>query len=563
MEEIDEVMLQDLRNIGCEIGESVCTCKDIKTELPACMLKCLRLADKQQRCPNRLSKNITKKVNQITRLINRVKELGFPYEFSYHQVLYPSEQNARVLLTWLRNLVLKDGECPSRTSATRREMSERMESLKGGMWVPCFEVEEAGFPCVEELSTHKLHVPFGELEGRETAWECWRGLKEQVSEKGGLAPSVFEHNTRLLCDQQDGSLQGSGEGRRIVGGEEWRRRLSAMSKMSASRENETVDGRNCTRFARRLAYGGRSRGLIRTVRSGSEHEKDESFSGSNEKAAAEYADDVPSEKKCEETEILAFLKPFKGEELESVCAELERIACMLSDGASDPISALEGKIHEKKVQLRQAAESWENSRLGFIERYREARALASQQESVRLEKEEHADQLRGSVRSLTQKLAELDREMSNLSRMYESSSKSSREVYIACIMNLLKSIERQNLELFKNAEHLLEVKREVNGLMEMIQRSYFSAEEKILVEIKKKSRAKLIYDELRALDRLFDQLIELSEKNGRLKREGLELEERYSELRARLGQIDLEAIKRDLELAKRENEEQVMQKVTV
>ena len=94
----------------------------------------------QIQLPSKLPQNIASRHRMCTEIASKVKEMGYPGECGYNQLLYPSESPTRALLTWLvQHLPRPEDDRVEETTGTgallSRRIAQRLAEWKGQPWL--------------------------------------------------------------------------------------------------------------------------------------------------------------------------------------------------------------------------------------------------------------------------------------------------------------------------------------------------------------------------------------------------------------------------------------------
>eukprot|EP00897_Mesotaenium_endlicherianum_P006096 jgi/Mesen1/5514/ME000279S04721 len=143
MEESDQILFFSLKPAGCELPDGTKSAKGLSPDAIVSICEdCLRLINGQGCIPDssgRAEAQLPKATSQRFRLCSdlalKVQQLGFKGELSFHQFLYPTEEDTRRLLRFLADKVSEafqrsDAARGGGVSAGRRSSSRRTKGVK-------------------------------------------------------------------------------------------------------------------------------------------------------------------------------------------------------------------------------------------------------------------------------------------------------------------------------------------------------------------------------------------------------------------------------------------------
>jgi len=144
MEEVDGIILVQLRQIGAGIPEEVTTIKTLEVEMlvDGCA-RCINaiVNDEEKKLPTKLPKGMSARFRVGTEMANAVKELGYMTEIGYNTFLYSNEAEARQLLMWLVERLPKEAseatlEVLGLAALFNRQLAKNVGSRLGSVWTP-------------------------------------------------------------------------------------------------------------------------------------------------------------------------------------------------------------------------------------------------------------------------------------------------------------------------------------------------------------------------------------------------------------------------------------------
>lgn len=142
MEEVDNIILHTLRQIGCALPDSVKSLRKFSTEMVvAATVHCLRIITDQIDVSPNLPPGMSAKFRVGTVLANACLELGYQGEIGYQTFLYSSETEVRRLLLFLIEKLPRDSsdstdETLGTSALMQRAIATEISQLLKSTWSP-------------------------------------------------------------------------------------------------------------------------------------------------------------------------------------------------------------------------------------------------------------------------------------------------------------------------------------------------------------------------------------------------------------------------------------------
>ncbi|XP_002740143.3 coiled-coil domain-containing protein 22 homolog, partial [Saccoglossus kowalevskii] len=185
MEEVDNIIIHTLKQIGCDLPDSIDSLKKFSTELVvAATVQCLRvIKDKFDISPN-LPPGMSAKFRVGTALANACLELGYQGEIGYQTFLYSSETEIRRLLLFLIEKLPRD-------SAERTDEALGTSAL----------MQRAIATEISRQLKTTWSAPYCKAKGI-----CWRGTKPKLWHREGVIGTRAYHSCSLSVPYGVGDL---------------------------------------------------------------------------------------------------------------------------------------------------------------------------------------------------------------------------------------------------------------------------------------------------------------------------------------------------------------------
>ncbi|KAH8025713.1 hypothetical protein HPB51_010797 [Rhipicephalus microplus] len=146
MEEVDQIIIHALRQIGCDFDEDVVSLKQFTTELTVeAVVRCLRLISPEKELPLHISTNMVERYNLGMTLANACIELGFKGDLGYQTFLYSNEAEMRRIFMFLFEKLPKETDLlilvhilcnPGTAALISRSISEQIARQLKAPWLP-------------------------------------------------------------------------------------------------------------------------------------------------------------------------------------------------------------------------------------------------------------------------------------------------------------------------------------------------------------------------------------------------------------------------------------------
>lgn len=214
MEEVDQIIIHALRQIGCDFDEDVVSLKQFTTEITVeGVVRCLRLISPDRELPLHVSTNMVERYNLGMTLANACIELGFKGDLGYQTFLYSNEAEMRRIFMFLFEKLPKESEKVvdqqlGTAALISRSISEEIARQLRAPWLPSYCKKNGirwrgGHWWKEDhcnstpLRTCALSLPGTRTDGlSEPIWK-------QAFDTRVLAASIFEINAAAAAASQE------------------------------------------------------------------------------------------------------------------------------------------------------------------------------------------------------------------------------------------------------------------------------------------------------------------------------------------------------------------------
>ncbi|XP_011873795.1 PREDICTED: coiled-coil domain-containing protein 22 homolog isoform X1 [Vollenhovia emeryi] len=575
MEEIDNIIIHSLRQIGCDIEENVTNLSGFNTELVVeATVRCLEAIRPGLGLSTVLPVNMAARFRLGATLAQTCTELGYRGDIGYQTFLYNSEADLRRVFMFLIEKLPKESEKTVNESISKVALLEKSvaSAISQGLsapWLPhyCHKkgFRNRGRASVPYASVN-IEVPMANVEDDYKDY-CMRYLQpvpEQMQDISCFLPSVISHNARALnaaptdiservnwLNSQQSEKTAYSNAHNIV---------KEFSKFSSENKMQTVSARDISCVESQVKPESTTQPVLpdqEMLRNEAKQEVE------TEKMKAEcenlriIIEELQNEMKKMTTRLAQATITSQNEEKElRVSEEQKKIKAkayeMLQDGPEN-IKKLESAIEASTSKLINLANQWEKHRVPLIMKYRQERekhstkANASQKklDEIRLLKEKEKE-LQEECRNKDQQYSQLVAEVQKLPKEVN------RSAYTQRILEIINNVRKQRDEISKVLADTREIQKEINTLTGRLERSFTVVDELIFRDARTNEASRKAYKLLATLHSDCNELVSLVEETGATIREIRDLEEQIDSESAKNVGANLERITADLKQMKQE-----------
>nr|CAD7198851.1 unnamed protein product [Timema douglasi] len=611
MEEVDNIIIHSLRQIGCDIEDELDSIGQFTTELVVeAAVRCLDVIQPGLGLPHSLPPNMAARFHLGASIAQACKSIGYKGDIGYQTFLYSSEADVRRVLMFLIEKLPKESEKISiepsgKHGSLEKQIGEVIRKQLSSPWLPSYCKQRGvrwyddgswsreGYGTPQPFLSTTLSVPKSPKESDADISQVWRNyyvhhlpfIMEQVPSYDQLLPSIITLNAKaILASKRSVPSVGGGDSKKL-------------SQRVA--ENIARDVEKC------------SLSLELPVKIDSQDEENTKLKELKEDVTSRFA----LSEKLQFTKVETTKKPIPAprrslaergaekkrgeeEELERAKEETEKIRERLDvlqldvkkltakkSQVSEDSSAEERMFREKqerslikkrtydllpesdinlnKLQtlvetsaqkLVSLASQWEKHRVPLLEQFRNAKEHNSNKASESQKKMDAVRGLREKVRELGEEARSKEQLHSQLLAEYEKVTKDiNRSAYTRRIMEIIGNIRKQKDEINKVINDTMELKKEINMLTGRLDRSFTVADELIFRDAKRDETSRRAYKLLATLHSDCSEVVQMIEETGATVREIRDLEEQIESESAKNVEANLERISADLRQMKQES----------
>ena len=611
----DEIILMAFRQIECQIDENINKIGQLTADhIVEIIARSLQLISNNEIKYNKsLPSNIAARHRICTTMASKVKDLGFPGQCGYNELLYPMEAQTKSMLTWLvQKLPRSEEEMAEEilgpNALLNRRMIEKLMQWKHSPWRLPFCA--TGAPLKNIYKKNR----FTTLDkSATTAKDIFTTCS---LEKIPAEPTFFERNRleviydKLYAEELENNFEGSKrkKGKSDVLQGLIRNALSAakasdddMSDRSLldiinSIENDAGflqrSGGRGTRFSHAAEFE-QEKGL--TMGGGKDILKSANLANkesSEEADARKQAAEREERERVEELERLrkavedtANLQESEGRAASNAASKIRQLeselAALLSEvehlereltvkkktlemlpQAVENIAKLQSICAVSSKRLMTLAQEWESHRRPLVDELRAKTANKSQRKLRCRAMLEEMKRCREEMVAMIQDLRDKQERSQTLSDEISKIPKNiNRGVYTHRIMDIIAQINKQNRDIDKITGDIRDVQKSINSATSAMQRADGVAEETVYSGASVDNRdpaAVESYRKLMAMREKFEALVDTVSKIGQAEKAGRDLETKLDQEQSRVSANNFERIATDLREVVEDNSQLVL-----
>lgn len=569
MEEVDRILIQSLRDIGCQIDDSLQNVNEFDVNLLfACVSQCLQLITGNKDLPTRLPPNISTRFKVCGELAQLCQSNGYKGEIGYQTFLSINENETRKLLNFLIEKVPREIAVTVASTALdpwdalERALTNKITTeLSNSTWIPhdlivdlcqvttrhpaASFAHKSGFTPAHPSHISSLHIPpiAGKTKLSPTSSSF---VFEQVSIEDLADSLMFENQVACWIEKQrESNYKIPSETRKHRLSKELCQKIEESDRLASNYEySDRSDGKKRTNDD---GLSTRSRFMHSNTSGSQENQVEE-----NPKAKIDQAEELEELKKTisENEETIALLegKLKKLEETiqkyEKFCnetkVEIDKMTEELTRKKQaanyllniDPeTERLQGAIDKLRSKLTTLDDQWVEVRGNLVEqRENLVQALNNRQAKLN-EKLGEINEMKAKGRALMNEIKEKDEQLARLQQDYENHKKStskndhSRTFFTKQIMEIVQNTNKQKEEINKTIIETRGLQKDLNRLTDKLERTFTVTDTRLFNDAKNDDCARRSYKMLVALHSDCDFIYKIVEEIGGTIREIRELED--------------------------------------
>ncbi|OAD59979.1 Coiled-coil domain-containing protein 22 like protein [Eufriesea mexicana] len=571
MEEVDNIIIHSLRQIGCDIEENITNLSGFNTELVIeATVKCLNIIRPGLGLSTILPVNMAARFRLGATLAQACSELGYKGDIGYQTFLYSSEADLRKVFMFLIEKLPKESDKPlsepvSNIALLEKSIATAIAQSLSASWLPHY-CHTKGF-----RNRGRARVPYKSVnleipkmdnkeEYQDYSIHYLQSVPEQVQNDSSLLPSLISYNARALHSHSMSILDqinwlnkqhydkvtdvNASDNVSVLN------RVSVKDTTLSSKESQIKD--NTSRETKQVE----EKILDKVKKQDLQIEKVKVECENFRTDIEELQDAI----KNLTTSVSQVTINYQNEEKELTINEEQkklkaRIYDLFQDGEEN-IKKLEAAVEATTNKLINLGNQWEKHRVPLIQIYRQEREKYSTKASASQKKLDEIKLLKEKERELQEECRNKDQQYSQLVTEVQKLPKEvNRSAYTQRILEIINNIRKQRDEIDKVLIDTRQIQIEINTLTGRLERSFTVVDELIFRDARTNEASRQAYKLLAKLHSDCSELVSLVEETGATIREIRDLEEQIdSEATKNVG-ANLERITADLKQMKQETAE--------
>ncbi|XP_066590344.1 coiled-coil domain-containing protein 22 homolog [Prorops nasuta] len=569
MEEVDNIIIHSLRQIGCDIEESISNLSSFSTELVVeATVRCLETIKPGSGLSTVLPVNMAARFRLGASLAQACTEIGYRGDIGYQTFLYSSEADLRRVLMFLIEKLPKESdktitEPTSKMGLLEKTVASSLLQSLSAPWLPHY-CHKRGF-----RNKGRASVPYKSVniempmidkndEYRDYYIHYQQPVPDQMQNQSCLLPSIISYNGRAInaCSKD------------ITEYIEW---LNNIYHQDTTPNNLTHNNSNINKsfsFKEKLQVSTASplKGVssITTVSPREELTSEEQKHELEAEAIKTECENLRTNLESLQDEIrqlntrLAQVKiACQNEEKELKLKEentrIKKKMYDLLENGEENVKKLETAIEASTNKLLNLAHQWEKHRVPLIEKYRDEREKHSSKATASQKKIDDIKLLKEKEKILLEECRNKDQQYSQLVADVQKLPKEvNRSAYTQRILEIINNVRKQRDEINKVLADTREIQKEINTLTGRLERSFTVVDELIFRDARTNEASRKAYKLLATLHSDCSELVNLVEETGATVREIRDLEEQIDSESSKKVGANLERITADLKQMQQE-----------
>ncbi|XP_046747901.1 coiled-coil domain-containing protein 22 homolog isoform X2 [Diprion similis] len=570
MEEVDNIIIHSLRQIGCNVEEDVTSLGRFNTELVVeATVRCLDIIRPGLGISTIVPANMAARFRLGATLAQACSELGYRGDIGYQTFLYSSEVDLRRLFMFLIEKLPKESdkslnEPTSRVALLERQISGAVSRDLSLPWLPhyCHKRGVRNKGCTDrryrsvdlDISTQGLGDDF-----QDYRVHYQKPITDQVPDDEYLVPSLVSHNAKLIHESATNiieRLQWLDTHRlndetvedKVYSKNDVQSRFTLNQRLQFSQNTPSEEKIPVTQ-TRAETVTSLSREERRELKIDQVKLECESLRSNLDELQVNVKQLSSKLSQVHVTLSNAEKEVKDSEERRKIKA---RTYDLLPNGEEN-IQKLEAMVEASANKLINLATQWERHRRPLVEKYRDERAKYSTKASTSRKKLDEIRLLREKEKELIEESRNKDQQCTQLlAEIPKLPKEVNRSAYTQRILEIINNVRKQRCEIDKVLADTREIQKDINTLTGRLERSFTVADELIFKDAKTNEASRKAYKLLATLHSDCAELVTLVEETGATVREIRDLEEQIDSESAKNVGANLERITADLKQMKQE-----------
>lgn len=565
MEEVDNIIIDSLKNLQCEIDDNVQSLKDFTPDIIVNAISCcLEAIIPGSKLPKKLAPSMNQKLKLATQLADQIKDLGFRGDMGYQSILYCNEVEIRRVLMFLIERLPRDSvkstggaEVVGFVPRLIKDIEESVRISLQKPWIPTTVLKDGVRDCGGKfirqsfgnalpLQTVELEVPKtleffgGSEELKRQYWVRHLPTVTQQCPPNKLIPSLlFKDNEFSIHQIKLASLKNEME--------------SEVEKiLSTDKRNNLITNIQNENTQKQEDQKLENQENVEKHQNQNQSQTEEKMKKLYEEIEAAKAKYSTLQNEFKKTDAkLSQLFTIKEKEdailkdiLTKVKVKQKTLTVLSKEENMAKLKALVENGSERLVQL---ANQWNDVQSPLLEQYNTLKQSLSSQELRMQQEQEKIKTIKEKNSALARELKEKETlEVQLTQEVAKLPKNTNRSAYTRRILEIIGNIKKQNDEIQKVLRDTKEVQKDINNLNGQIDRSFTISDELIFRDCKQDETARKAYKLLAALHTECEDVIQTVTNLGLVERESRNLEEQIDAETAKGMQAKLERVQNDL-----------------
>ncbi|KAF8414286.1 hypothetical protein HHK36_002288 [Tetracentron sinense] len=533
MEEAQEILLNSLKNSGVSLPTGVSSIQDLTPgALVSICAQSLHLIDDSLSLPTLFPDSMAERFKFSTEIASAIKNLGYRGDLSFHQFLYPSEEDSYKLVRFLVEILSESGKVAGKQEI-RARFNAKEDECKRDLKDWTEKVDNPGVG----LNDQTVRTRLNEMKLTTEMPNSSHNKAEEAFLNGALVDPSFpgQRNEPAFADvSRSGNLESSRKDDiRSAEYVEESMKESEDSRRDASGDEEgaTQKNDNVAEVVQKLASLRERSSKIRN-----------------------NIENLQSQEKMLMEEVTA--KTLESQHLEDE-HELLKAAVEMAFDDQHPLDIYIEQLNERvkagKGNLVDLELQWDALRKPLEEK---RRSLEESLHAKKLQVQEEPQKVKEILLETETIISEIQKredEHSKLSAELKNQPKiAPRKSYIQRISEIAKNSRKQDADIERILQETRELQIESNSIQDRLHRTYAVVDETVFRDAKKDPVRQQAYRLLTSIHERFEQISEKILATDRTQREAAEQEAKLAAMASR--SLNVNKLQADLDAIKMENE---------
>ncbi|CAH0560840.1 unnamed protein product [Brassicogethes aeneus] len=553
MEEVDNIIIDSLRHMDCNIDSSIDSLKQFDAEMVVeAVSTCLEAILPGQKFTKKLPPSMSFKLKIASSLAEQIKELGFRGDMGYQTILYCNEVEIRRVLMFLIERLPRDTNKATQIEQTGYvpKLVKRIEdSLRLSFkqtWLPSSLFNNGVRHCEDDvivqtlgncapLKAVNLQIPDTQNNLDEVLKEYWIRDVNDVTrqcDREKLIPSLLYNDCEFSSEES----------------------IVKMILQNSSHKSNIVNLVNADLNV--MVKENTLQGCFKTTETENECEvKIKNLVKDIDEDKIKYKELQEEANKLELS--LSQVLSMKNQEQDLLKDSANKVKLKTKTIAiiskEENLQKLRYLVENGTDRLVDLANQWNEVRTPLLEEFKSLQNTLTSEEIKQQEDTSKLNYLKESYKNLAKDFKEKEELEQNLIEKIKQVSKNNNRVsYTRRILEIVSNIKKQNVEIQKVLKDTREVQKEINTLSGQVERSFTLSDELIFQDAKEDETARKAYKLLAALRDECSGILKAVEDLGLSERESRNLQEQVETEKVKDIGKKLERVNQDLEQMKKE-----------